>query len=37
MVEYIFCKKCGKVIDEFESKCYWCDKKKEQPKEESKK
>ena len=23
MVSYIFCK-CGKVIDEYETKCYWC-------------
>lgn len=26
MVYYTFCKKCGKVIDEYESKCYWCEK-----------
>lgn len=31
MVEYIFCS-CGKVIDEYESKCFWCgNKKKEKP------
>lgn len=24
MVEYIFCKKCGKVVDEFEDFCHWC-------------
>jgi hypothetical protein len=24
MVYYIFCKKCGKVVDEFEKKCHWC-------------
>lgn len=23
MVEYIYCI-CGKPIDEYESKCYWC-------------
>lgn len=23
MVRWIFCQ-CGKIIDEFESKCYWC-------------
>lgn len=23
MVGYIFCK-CGKVVDEYESLCYWC-------------
>lgn len=30
MVEYIICKKCGKVVDEFETKCYWCGNKKEE-------
>lgn len=29
MVEYIFCKKCGKVVDEFETVCHWCGNKKE--------
>lgn len=24
MVLYIYCKKCGKVVDEFEKKCGWC-------------
>lgn len=24
MVIYIYCKKCGKVVDEFEKKCGWC-------------
>jgi hypothetical protein len=23
MVRWIFCQ-CGKIIDEFESKCHWC-------------
>ena len=34
MVEYIFCKKCGKVIDEFEKACYWCVTSKEIEKNE---
>ena len=29
MVEYIFCKNCGKVVDEFECACHWCGKPKE--------
>jgi RNA polymerase subunit RPABC4/transcription elongation factor Spt4 len=29
MVEYIFCKKCGRVVDEFEDSCHWCGTKKE--------
>lgn len=23
-MEWEFCKKCGKVVDEYEDKCYWC-------------
>ena len=38
MVEYIFCKKCGKVVDEFESACHWCGElKKEETKKRGKK
>lgn len=29
MVDYIFCEKCNKVIDEFEKFCYWCKKQEE--------
>lgn len=24
MVLYIFCKNCGKVVDEYEKCCHWC-------------
>jgi len=24
MVQYVFCEKCGKVVDEYETCCYWC-------------
>lgn len=33
MVSYIFCEKCGKVIDEFEKECFWCKEKKEKDSE----
>jgi thioredoxin-related protein len=33
MVEYIFCT-CGKVVDEYEKKCHWCNKLKEEIKKE---
>jgi hypothetical protein len=33
MVLYIFCKKCGKVVDEFEKECFWCKKIKEKDSE----
>lgn len=23
-MEWQFCEVCGKVVDEYESKCYWC-------------
>jgi type I restriction-modification system DNA methylase subunit len=23
-MEWQFCKSCGKVVDEYEDKCYWC-------------
>jgi hypothetical protein len=38
MVEYIFCRNCGKVVDEYEDCCFYCGKKKlEENKQESKK
>ena len=37
MVLYIFCKKCDKVIDEYETECYWCKKKLEKESKEEKK
>lgn len=27
MVCYVFCKNCQKVVDEFESECFWCKQK----------
>lgn len=36
MVEYIFCKNCGKVVDEYESECFWCMKEKKQKEKEEK-
>lgn len=33
MVEYIFCKKCKKVVDEYEKKCHWCGEIKEEDKD----
>lgn len=34
MVYYIFCHNCGKVVDEYECKCFWCGSiKKEEEKE----
>jgi hypothetical protein len=36
MVYYVFCYNCGKVVDEYESKCFWCGcVKKEEEKIES--
>lgn len=29
MVLYINCKICGKVVDEYEDRCYWCGEKSE--------
>jgi hypothetical protein len=28
MVNYVYCQKCGKVTDEFETECGWCQKDK---------
>jgi hypothetical protein len=35
MVQYVYCKKCNKVIDEYETECFWCKKKEKEEKEKN--
>jgi RNA polymerase subunit RPABC4/transcription elongation factor Spt4 len=34
-MEWQYCKACGKVVDEYEQKCYWCGAPKEELEEKA--